>query len=176
MGVLHITAGCHNECSYISHHRNVKHYITDNARPYPSHELVKPGRRGEVRAPAGNFRENILRFLTKWSRSLVTGGFNAVTLTSSFLCLCLNQGIITIFMRHLRAIFYFKQGIFYKFYPQENIIRQPAKLHPPTQHWILKIKMQLHSQTTKGHFKTSFKILNKYIAYHLYHVSEVFLG
>ena len=32
---------------------------------YPSHELVKPGRRGEVRAPAGNFRENILRFLTQ---------------------------------------------------------------------------------------------------------------
>ena len=29
-------------------------------------------------------------------------------------------------MRHLGAIFYFKQGIFYKFYPQENIIRQPA--------------------------------------------------
>ena len=33
-------------------------------------------------------------------------------------------------MRHLRAIFYFKQGIFYKFYPQENIIRQPYKQHP----------------------------------------------
>ena len=38
------TAGCRNECSYISHHRNVKHYITDNTRPYPTHELVKPGR------------------------------------------------------------------------------------------------------------------------------------
>ena len=28
------TAGCRNECSYISHHRNVKHYIIDNTH-YP---------------------------------------------------------------------------------------------------------------------------------------------
>ena len=57
------TAGCRNECSYISHHRNVKHYIIDNIHLYPSHVLVKPWRgrgRGESLGGSANrkyFRE-----------------------------------------------------------------------------------------------------------------------
>ena len=69
---------------------------------------------------------------------------------------------MALFMRHLRAIFYFKQGIFYKFYPQENIIRQPTELHPPTQpRGILKIKMQLVGPPKFPLKSTSHIIINK---------------